>query len=94
MFSRCKCGATCCSKLNVSPRGDVEILTLNEITEKSETKDKWALGDERPKVAKGDGIKFYSWKEVALILDIFFMHTFISLVVSSTVICIIILSSA
>ncbi|XP_052231622.1 acetylcholine receptor subunit beta-like isoform X1 [Dreissena polymorpha] len=90
----CWKGVTCCSKPKVSPGGDGEILTLNEITEKSETKDKWALDDERSKVAEGVGIKFFSWKEVALILDRFFMHTFIFLVASSTVICMIILSSA
>ncbi|XP_052257680.1 neuronal acetylcholine receptor subunit alpha-3-like isoform X1 [Dreissena polymorpha] len=85
-------GMTCCSKPKVSP--DSEILTLNEITDKSETKDKWALADEKSRVAEGDGKKLYSWQEVALILDRFFMHTFIFLVVSCTVICMAILSSA
>ena len=40
-----------------------------------------------------DGNKIYSWKEVALILDRFFMYLFVVLIVGATLICLAIMGS-
>lgn len=95
MFS----GESCCGKPKVQPsdqnngvRKEAELRSALKQGEKINTDYHRTMSMDTSN--SEDDEKYYSWKEVALILDRFFMYTFILLVVASTVICLSILASA